>query len=1458
MTADGGRPPERPTICLNMIVRNEAHVIRETLGPVVPHVDYWVIVDTGSTDRTRELLQSYFRELGIPGELHERPWRNFGANRTEALELARGKADFLWVIDADDLLVGIPDLTRLEADSYLVRYGPDLAYWRRQLFRSGLPWRYVGVLHEYPTCDSSCTEARLEGDYYVETRHLGDRSRAPDKYERDCRLLLAALEDDPADERTVFYLAQSYFSAGKVEEALRYYSLRAAMGGWGEEVFHALLRKAACMELLGDPLETVVDAYLASWRSRPSRAEPLYEITRLYRTRDAFDRGYIFAQQALEIPYPEDDLLFVAADVYRWRIRDELSICAYYLGREQESFELCRELLDEDVVPEGERDRVLANRDFASAPALEEAAAYPAEMVDRLTAARRTRRPRITFTVTTCKRLDLFEKTMNSFLNSCVDAERIGRWVCVDDGSSESDRRRMRELYPFFEFVLKTPGEKGHARSMNLILDLLDSPYWLHMEDDRQFFVPDRYVEKALSILRDDPTLGQVLFSRNYAETLEDRRIVGGVVRWTSREGHRYRVHEHVPPGTDAYERFFARHPPGSVSNAWWPHYSLHPSLVRTSAIKRVGRYSLDDPHFELEFANRYADKGYLAAFLDSVNSLHTGTLSWERGSERRPNAYDLNDLPQPWKAPIERPARVKLLADWTSSAELCRLWSRQSQGDGRWGDIEVTSDEDVDFCAIVNRPGNEDVSFRPDRTIVFQMEPAEAVDSWGSWARPDPRRFLQVRTHDLYANPAEWHLALTYQELLERPIHKTADLSAVVSGRDALAGQRLRVGFLKDLEDSGTHIDIFGKENVQGFSSYRGSLPPLNKNDGILPYRYTLAVENSAEQNYFTEKIVDAILGECLAFYWGCPNLEDYFDPESFVRLPLEDFQESRRIVEAAIRNDEWGRRIGAIRRVKQRILDEHQFFPTVARIVRGHRLAEALPVRVINLDRRPERWRGFVQSTRSAAGEHFLARCRRFAAVDGESLRMTEEIRHLFRGNEFGFRRGTAGCALSHLELWREAAGGEGPGLLIFEDDVQLRPGFWGRLVEACGRLVDAEADFDVALLGFGLWDGGREPELHADRAPTSIRPIRWENYYGGCYGYVVSRAGAQKLVALAERDGIQTAIDYFFVRKADEVRIVQPVPHLVSSRTAFAGTDVPSDIQYDFESLLGDRPDPPEMPDVPAPRRRRSAGPAPLSLLAPSTQLGEIRLDVSPAWPAKGATIAADGDGFRLIVATGSGERPAQTLNYLVRLGSRFEVVDVEPLRDREGSGSYAECRLLRVADEWLATAMLHRGRARPRQSVLTIEAGEILHVQPLRTKGELVPFEHHGSLLFVQGFAPTAIARYDLVGGGFEPIAERKGPLEARRFCGASQGLPLADGTLFVVRDDPAHRFVQLDDRFSVTGLSQKFQLLGGVDERCGGLARRNGDLVLSFGVGDRAGLAVVEEDEALALLGPPRK
>jgi glycosyltransferase involved in cell wall biosynthesis len=115
-----------PTICLNMIVKNESHIIKNTLENLCNKIkfSYWVICDTGSTDNTREIISDFFINKDIPGELHNHEWKNFAHNRTIALNEAFNKTDLLFIFDADDELHGNITMPKIvDNDGYLLNFG---------------------------------------------------------------------------------------------------------------------------------------------------------------------------------------------------------------------------------------------------------------------------------------------------------------------------------------------------------------------------------------------------------------------------------------------------------------------------------------------------------------------------------------------------------------------------------------------------------------------------------------------------------------------------------------------------------------------------------------------------------------------------------------------------------------------------------------------------------------------------------------------------------------------------------------------------------------------------------------------------------------------------------------------------------------------------------------------------------------------------------------------------------------------------------------------------------------------------------------------------------------------------------------------------------------------------------------------------------------------------------------
>ena len=282
---------------------------------------------------------------------------------------------------------------------------------------------------------------------------------------------------------------------------------------------------------------------------------------------------------------------------------------------------------------------------------------------------------------------------------------------------------------------------------------------------------------------------------------------------------------------------------------------------------------------------------------------------------------------------------RVLLLCNWCESEQLCKLWNKMSQGDYTWNNIQIVWEEPCDYYVVINCPP---ITIFPDtrKTLFFHMEPrmAENKNMWGDWGTPPKDSFLFCGTHDQEYNNNEWHLSKTYKQLCEEQVVKDEDvaqiLSTVLSDKYKDPGHILRIDFTKFLERKGLEVHVYGGDKF-GWKDYKGSLPPHEKDKAVFPYKYVFNAENHEIRNYYTEKLIDGILAECLVFYWGCPNIRDFFDERALVQLKLEDFEQDFAIIKKAIDENWWAERLVYIKKEKQRILDYYQFFPRLERII-------------------------------------------------------------------------------------------------------------------------------------------------------------------------------------------------------------------------------------------------------------------------------------------------------------------------------------------------------------------------------------------------------------------------------------------------------------------------------------------------------------------------------------------
>ena len=676
------------SICLNMIVKNESHVILNTLENLCKYINfsYYVISDTGSTDNTKEIIKLFFDNINVKGEIYSDTWKDFGHNRSLALKYAYKKTKYLMIFDADDSIHGeftLPEI--MEHDCYYLNMGSGVKYKRVLIVNNHLVWSFIGVLHEFIICNDKKDPSNLhiEGDYYIDSGKNGSRSNDPEKYNKDAMILEKAYyeaekNNDNLKVRYSFYTAQSYRDCNNKEKAILWYKKRIEFKDWNQEVYFSHYMLGILYRDLGE-IEKALYYWTLALDVDEERIECQYEIISYYRKlglwRLAYNNFKMIENKYININL--NDKLFTFYNIYNFLIDYELSIISYHVNKIDDGIEYYKKLfllgknIDFDL-----QINILDNFSFYINHVKFDIILFESycnfinniynitkkfinkhtieinKMVTKMTSyyndkillnniigkincrknvIEKNQNQKVFLSITTCKRYDLFVKTINSFMTCCKDIDKIDYFFCIDDNSSEDDRKNMVKEYPFFEYYFKNESEKGHLTSMNIIwnkLDELKPKYWLHMEDDWLFFKPFDYVTKSIDFLEKykKQNIHQILFNKNYAETIEDYDLVGGA----KLEGDDYILHIKDEEG------IFGR------NCCYWPHYSFRPSMCLVETILNLGNFNSENTFFERDYADKYYEKGFKSAFYNEIVCIHTGRLTSERYGNKK-NAYQLN-----------------------------------------------------------------------------------------------------------------------------------------------------------------------------------------------------------------------------------------------------------------------------------------------------------------------------------------------------------------------------------------------------------------------------------------------------------------------------------------------------------------------------------------------------------------------------------------------------------------------------------------------------------------------------------------------------------------------------------------------------------------------------------------------------------------------------------------------
>jgi glycosyltransferase involved in cell wall biosynthesis len=338
------------SLCLSMIVKNEAHIIQRCLRSVKPLIDSYSISDTGSTDNTMELIR---QELaGIPGVLARDPWQDFGTNRN--ISLSRCKGDHILFIDADEVLNHHGGPLNLDSryDTFWIKLiYPEIHQFSRKIIRNDSRWHWIYKIHEELSFDGEPRNGKIE-NFTITAVNDSDQNIRGNKGLHH----LEILAKEPPTPRNVFYQAQTLMSLRRFDEALLKYNERIAMGGPAEEVYYSLYRAGDMMRVLGRPFDETASALFRAYIFRPSRFEALLLLCLLLRQNNLWEQ--IYSLTSIE-PKVSNDITFVDRNAH-WHILEEHAVASIYLGKYAEALKCFRRVAEFEI-PNDARERTEKN-----------------------------------------------------------------------------------------------------------------------------------------------------------------------------------------------------------------------------------------------------------------------------------------------------------------------------------------------------------------------------------------------------------------------------------------------------------------------------------------------------------------------------------------------------------------------------------------------------------------------------------------------------------------------------------------------------------------------------------------------------------------------------------------------------------------------------------------------------------------------------------------------------------------------------------------------------------------------------------------------------------------------------------------------------------------------------------------------------------------------------------------
>ena len=1027
------------TICLNMIVKDESHIVRSTLEKLCNKIkfDYWVICDTGSTDNTPEIIQNFFQEKEIKGEIYFDEWINFAHNRTIALQRAYKKTDLLFIFDADDEICGTINIPKqVLFDQYHLKFGSKqgTSYTRVLLINNHRQFEYLSVIHEFISCkEENASNCIIDGDYYVVSGRSGSRNKDPDKYLKDAIVLEKAYDEalqknDHLFHRYAFYCANSYKDCGRYEDAIKWYKTTLShQNQWAQEKYVSCLSIYDCYERMNQR-EAGFYYLVKAFSYDSQRVECIYNLLVHYCCENMHSIAYnyyltiknYFENNYLNFEKHISNKLFVVMDKYNFFV-------PYYM------------ILIADKV-----------QDFNCVVKMYE----------------------IIFT----KKQPIFSEWYigNLFYN----LKYFLKYVSQDNNNFSTLANE------YIKYLYDNGVNLNNIRSFNDDYEL-----YIKHNINVDFFILKEITNKPMHYfsLEECKNSKNILiytgFSNidwNYTYTLDN--ALGG-----SEKAVAY-LSKCFPKN---YKIFVSGHVKNEIiENIHYVHLNDLSSLIQSTPFHTVivSRY--------ISFYEMFKECSFYQSFIWAHDVI---LLAY--GSN-----LNANQILKKWSNYING---CICLTEWHKNLFI-----------EKYAEVK-------DKIHIINNGIDID-------NIKFNEKKIKIQNKFIYSSRPD--RGLDVL------------LDLWPKILQEIP---DATLSICCYGTFPSKPEEQKLQDIIDKYDNITHLGKLSADKL--YEEMRSS-------------EFWLYPTHWPETSCITA--LEMLMSEVICLYYPVAGLVNTMDKcgiqirngneiENIINLSYSSKRKLRDEGRKYAESCSWINRSVEWLKILNLSLSNESTNNT--NMLYNY---ETNFVKIVNLERRSDRLEDMKVKLHNIDIHNYEV----IKAVDGSTLEPSMYLKKLFENNDFNYRKGVIGCALSHLNLWKQLVIDEKNDFyVVFEDDITFVDDFKNKLNNILNKVCNTDDNIEFCLLGGGSISKSNEniENLHVLK--------RDDKTVDGLYGYIVTKSGAKKMIDYISYNNIKRAIDTIYTYAFDYIHVVNE--HLVFTPSFQLHRNTDTDIQQDYNCLIFD---------------------------------------------------------------------------------------------------------------------------------------------------------------------------------------------------------------------------------------------------------------------------------------------